>query len=140
MVWKEQYAIGIETVDRQHKELFARVGDFLAAVRSATPWEEKLSKVKETIGFMQNYVVEHFNDEEAYQREIGYPDSERHRKIHEDFTVYVTECAQRFESEGYTKQGVQQFAGKLLAWLVNHVVAEDLKMAKYIGLREENHG
>ncbi|MBA4698743.1 MAG: hypothetical protein H2212_04855 [Ruminococcus sp.] len=37
-------------------------------LRSAVPWEEKVAKVNETLEFMNGYVVEHFRDEEEYQR------------------------------------------------------------------------
>jgi len=32
---------------------------------------------------------------------------------------------------------MQQFAGKLVTWLVNHVVAEDQKIADYAGNTED---
>lgn len=132
MVWRDKYKIGIELVDRQHEELFARVSGFLEALKKDESWDAKLPEIKRTMKFMQNYVVVHFTAEEKYQAKIGYPQREQHHKIHEDFKTYVNNCAQDFENNGYTMESVQKFAGKLLAWLVNHVVSTDLKMAEYI--------
>lgn len=66
MMWKDKYRIGVELIDTQHQELFKRVSDFLQSVQEKGDWEEKTAAVRETLEFMQNYVVEHFNDEEEY--------------------------------------------------------------------------
>ncbi|MCH4239774.1 MAG: bacteriohemerythrin [Oscillospiraceae bacterium] len=132
MMWKEKYKIGIPQIDKQHKELFDRVEQFLTALRKEGDWQEKLPEIKKTLLFMQNYVVVHFDAEEVYQKKIGYPDLQQHHLIHKEFTDYVMQCAHDFEKEGYPEQSVQKFAGKLLAWLINHVVATDLKMSDYV--------
>jgi hemerythrin len=132
MMWKEKYKIGIQLIDEQHKELFDRVEKFVTALRKEGDWQKKLPEIKKTLSFMQNYVVVHFNAEEVYQKKIGYPDLQKHHLIHKEFTDYVMQCARDFEKESYPEQSVQQFAGKLLAWLINHVVATDLKMSKYV--------
>lgn len=138
MLWKEKYNIGVELIDRQHQELFERVGSFMTTLRSPLAWEEKVEKVNETLAFMQEYVVVHFRDEEEYQEQIGYPGLEEHRKVHEQLIREVGEFAQRYKEEGYREVLVQQFGGRLLAWLINHVAATDLKIAQYARSRGEN--
>lgn len=132
MMWKDKYTIGVDLIDAQHKELFARVEEFVLALRSKDPWESKVEKVKETLEFMKQYVVLHFHDEEKYQREICYPDCDRHCEVHAQFTAEVGEFVQLFEEQGYQEPLVQKFAGKLLAWLINHVGASDQKIADYL--------
>lgn len=132
MMWKEKYRLGVDTIDEQHEELFRRVSEFVLALRQDGEWEDKLPKVKETLEFMQNYVIAHFADEEAYQKEIRYPDYEKHRQIHENFKEEVNAFAQKFEKEGFVEDTVQQFAGKLIAWLINHVAASDQQIADYV--------
>lgn len=67
-MWKEKYKIGITLIDEQHKELFDRVEKFLTLLRKDGDWQEKLPEIKKTLLFMQNYVVVHFDTEEAYQK------------------------------------------------------------------------
>ena len=45
--------------------------------------------------------------------------------------AYVLEVANEYERNGCSEQLIQQFAGKLLAWLINHVAAEDQRIAAY---------
>ena len=84
-MWKERYSIGVELIDNQHKELFKRLSHFIQIVQSETNWEDKMDDVKETLDFMKDYVIYHFNDEERYQEEINYPDLEVHREAHAKF-------------------------------------------------------
>ncbi len=131
MLWKDKYELHVPLIDTQHRELFQRVELFLQTLRSPSSWEEKVQRVNETLEFMNDYVVEHFRDEEAYQQEIGYPGYEAHRQIHADMVRYVLQVTAQYQREGCNEQLMQQFAGRLLAWLINHVAAEDQRIAAY---------
>lgn len=131
MLWKDKYELGVPVVDNQHKELFRRVEAFMQTLRSSVSWEEKVQHVNETLEFMKGYVVEHFRDEEEYQKRIGYPGYEAHKQIHNDMVNYVLQVSAEYEQSGFNERLIQQFAGKLLAWLINHVAAEDQRIASY---------
>ncbi len=131
MLWKDKYELGVPRVDAQHKELFQRVEAFMQTLRSSVSWEEKVQRVNETLEFMKGYVVEHFRDEEEYQQSINYPGYEMHKQIHTDMVKYVLQVSEEYERSGYNEQLMQQFGGKLLAWLINHVAAEDQRIATY---------
>ncbi len=131
MIWKDKYELGVTIVDEQHKELFRRVEAFMQVLRSAASWEEKVQHVNETLDFMKLYVVEHFRDEEEYQLRIGYPRYKQHKQIHTDMVNYVLQFTEDYTNSGYSERLAQQFAGKLLAWLINHVATEDQQIAIY---------
>lgn len=136
MIWKEKYKVGVDLIDGQHEELFRRVTDFVETLRSPGEAKEKADRVSSTLSFMQEYVVTHFQAEEAYQKRMGYPDLPQHIKLHREMVRYVTDVAEQYHREGYNEQLMQQFAGRLLAWLINHVVAEDQKIAAYVKAKE----
>ncbi len=131
MLWKEKYALGDPLIDTQHRELFQRVDAFMGTVRSTLPWADKVQKVNETLDFMNAYVVEHFRDEEAYQQSIAYPGYEAHRRKHADMIAYVQQVSAEYTESGCSERLMQQFAGKLLSWLINHVAAEDQRIAAH---------
>ena len=131
MLWKDRYKLGNDLTDGQHQELFKRVSDFLEVLRSSKTWEDRVDKVNETLEFMKDYVITHFRDEEQYQQKIGYPGLESHKKIHRDMVSYVAGVEKKYKQEGYSEKLIQQFAGRLLAWLIHHVAAEDQKIAVY---------
>lgn len=132
MMWKENYRVGEELIDNQHQELFNRVSSFIQAVQADGPWEDRKAEVLATLEFMQHYVIIHFADEEQFQKEIGYPSLEKHTQIHEQFKAEVAEFAHKVELEGLNEQGVQEFAAKVMTWLIMHVAGEDQEIGRFI--------
>lgn len=132
-MWKEKYRIGVDPIDEQHKELFGRIADYVKVVQDkTTSWDDKVNKVKETMYFMQDYVVVHFKDEEDYQEQINYPDIEAHKLMHENFKAGVFGYVERLETEGYSEELAQEFGAKIMAWLIMHVAAADQKIGEYV--------
>ncbi|NLL45348.1 MAG: hemerythrin family protein [Clostridiales bacterium] len=132
MLWKDKYELGVPQIDAQHKELFRRVESFLQALRSGDSWDEKIPKINETLEFMKKYVVEHFHDEEEYQKSVNFPGYEAHKQLHIGMVNYVQEVAKQYEQSNNNEDLMQQFGGRLLSWLINHVAAEDQLIADYV--------
>lgn len=132
MIWKDEYKIGVELVDSQHEELFNRLGDFIVTVRSDQEKEEKRKEIEETLNFMGEYVVTHFNAEEALQQKHNYPDYENHHKIHEDFKAEIAEFKEQYKENDYDEDFVLEFSGRLLTWLINHVASTDQDIGEHI--------
>lgn len=131
-MWRDKYLVGVELIDEQHKELFGRLSEFIRNVQLEGNWDDKLDKVKETMEFMQEYVVYHFNDEEAYLEEIQYPDIIMHKKIHEDFKKVIADYVELFNQGGFTEEKVQELSAKLMTWLIMHVGKMDQKIGEYV--------
>lgn len=132
MIWKDDYKIGVELIDQQHEELFKRLGDFIVTVRSDGDNEQKKIEVEKTLNFMSEYVVTHFNAEEALQKKYNYPDYENHHKIHEDFKAEIAEFQKKYKKNDYDEDFVLEFSGRLLTWLINHVASTDQDISEHI--------
>lgn len=132
MMWKDKYKIGVELIDKQHEELFRRVSDFTRTIRGEEDWNVRLDKVKETMLFMKDYVIDHFNEEEIYQEQINYPDIEIHKEAHAKFKEGIDNYVKIFEEEGFTEEKIQEFGGRLMAWLIMHVGNMDQKIGEYV--------
>lgn len=137
MMWKERYRIGVDLIDTQHKELFKRLSDFIMIVQNDEDWDKKLDKVKETLDFMKEYVVFHFDAEEAYQEKVGYPDIKKHKKVHADFKDEINEYVRIFETEGFTEKKVQELNARLMTWLIMHVGKMDQQIGEYVKSKGE---
>ncbi len=122
-IWKESYAVGIENIDIQHKMLFQKVDELVQELEGAN----RPKVYQEIIQFLKAYVTFHFEDEEAYFKSIGYADQEKHIKQHQDLKQEVEKYAEQLENTGYAMHVVKKCAGMMSAWLVYHVVGEDLK-------------
>jgi diguanylate cyclase (GGDEF)-like protein/hemerythrin-like metal-binding protein len=72
--WKEAYECGDATIDKQHRELFARAN----ALIDATFTDGALASLDELL----SHLLEHFVDEEAILARLNYDHFEEHKRAH----------------------------------------------------------
>lgn len=131
-MWKDKYKVGVELIDEQHEELFGRLSRFIKVVQDEGPWDEKIDEVKETLNFLQEYVVYHFDAEEGYQEKINYPEIESHKEEHAKFKETINDYVLIFEQGGFTEEKIQELSAKIMTWLIMHVGRVDQELAKYV--------
>ncbi|MDR1605310.1 MAG: bacteriohemerythrin [Gracilibacteraceae bacterium] len=125
-MWKESYAVGHELIDSQHMELFRMTDDLVDVLRRQEA--DSRDACARALVFLKEYVVKHFADEEALQAKLGYEGLAAHCLLHRDFVATVAEYERKLIESRFDLQIVQQFTGKLIGWLIYHVVREDGKI------------
>ena len=123
-MWKESYRIGVDRIDAQHMELFRMTDELLMAV-TVNAGAEVYRKI---LGFLKEYVVYHFRDEEAYQQSIGYAGFEAHQREHQQFTQTVLAYEKKLIASHFALSDVKDLAGTVVAWLVYHVTDADQRI------------
>ena len=127
-LWKEEYRIGNEKIDAQHRELFDRIESLLRIARDGNE-EANRKSCMETVDFLVSYTVHHFEAEEEYQRETGYISYAEHAKLHEQFKNTVLIYREKIEKD-FSREILKKFAGTLMTWLVVHVCGCDRQIPK----------
>lgn len=126
--WTKDLEIGDEKIDSQHRQLLDFLNNLIAECNKGSDIET----LDKTLGFLVDYTVRHFNDEEAIQLEYSYPDYERHKQQHEDFKKTVGELVQRFNDNGSSSE-LSRDASKIVAtWFMRHIRGEDKKIGRHI--------
>lgn len=132
-MWKDMYSIDVESIDEQHQELFKNLGEFIKLVQNKeVKWEDRLNKAKETLEFLQEYVIYHFDEEEKFQESIDYPDLKVHKEAHRKFKEGIDEYVEMFTEGGFTEEKMQEFSARLMTWLIMHVGKMDQKIGEYV--------
>jgi hemerythrin len=126
--WTENLSVGVDIIDEQHKELFRRFGDLLDACHVGHGKE----KIAELLGFLDDYVVFHFGEEEKLMQKYGYPGIESHRHEHAAFVRRLQYLKQGFQAEGPTQSLVSQTVRMLLNWIVKHIESVDLELGAFL--------
>lgn len=127
--WREDLAIGNQRIDEQHRELLERFDALLAACRRG----EGRGELIRLLDFLDEYVVKHFGDEEALQRESGFPDFQSHQLQHLGFTKRVMELKRTIRAEGEVQVDHVLATNKmLLDWLVQHISTRDREVGRYL--------
>ena len=130
--WDKSLETGDERIDAQHKQLFETLNKLITAHRE----KRGAAELNAALDFMQNYVVQHFNDEEALQLKYQYPKYEEHRDIHNNFKFVVKDLVMQMEAQGYTDALVERTIKTMADWLITHITGDDLNMAIYIQQKE----
>ena len=128
IAWSEEYELGNDFVDSQHKKLFELVNNIGKHFNDG----RDINKLSETLDFLLQYTVQHFSDEEALQIKFNFPEYEYHKKLHEEFEAIVSEKAAEFKAKGSTRNLKDTVNDFVITWLVNHILKEDMKIGAYI--------
>jgi hemerythrin len=126
--WDDRLLTGVTEIDNQHKEIFTRVNKFLDACKG----QAGKSEVEDTIKFLGDYCIKHFNNEEIIQKQYGYPDMTNHIAAHTEFKNKFTELKARFDKEGPTIGFKLVFNTAVIEWLIQHIKGNDRKVADFI--------
>jgi hemerythrin len=127
MPWSEGYEIGIKLIDDDHRNLFNIANHLYRSVKG----HEGHKSVEVVFEMLTNYVQEHFEREEHLLEEVGYADSEEHKRLHRGFikafvatkeSYYVLPMAFDFDA----------FLEFLKHWLEDHVMEQDRKYAPFV--------
>lgn len=119
--WHEEYRIGIDNIDFQHKHLFQIVAR-ITALDSAISTKEELRGI---LIELSNYMKEHFKDEEDYMLKINFPEYEYHRELHQDIIDFVNKSVTNSPSIAIIKTKLKFIIKKAL---IDHILEEDMKI------------
>lgn len=126
--WDENLVIGIEKIDKQHKELIKKLDDLAQAVLKKQG-KDKIAKMME---FMEEYGEIHFEDEEEFMKFYNYPGLTEQEKHHERFR----KTTQKLKEELNSQKDMESFATSvqryLIDWLILHIKSEDKKFGEFI--------
>lgn len=127
--WPDNLAVGDERIDSQHRELIDRFNQLLSACRRSEGKQELLRLIE----YLDEYVLDHFTDEERLQRSTGYPGYKAHKLEHIAFTKQLFELKRDMAAESEVQIEHLLATNKMLiVWLSNHIFTSDKALAKYL--------
>jgi len=131
--WTEDLSTGIEKIDEQHKELFEKINDLVAAVRQGVC----KYKISDVIRFLEEYVVFHFGEEEKYMRQFAYPGYQVHKACHEKFIENFNELKKELPRlEGGNKPGSYDLSVMtnqvVVDWILDHIAKTDKQLGEFL--------
>ncbi len=123
--WKDEYNIGVDTIDRAHKQLFSIVNRVINNFMDMDFERNKMTCI-EAIKYLKSYTIKHFAEEEAYQHSINYAGYKVHKKIHDNMRdVVIPALEKEVNAKSYSKESLEHFIGVCAGWLAAHVLIED---------------
>ncbi|GHT90983.1 hypothetical protein AGMMS49545_14460 [Betaproteobacteria bacterium] len=123
--WSDEYSVGIDEIDEQHKTLFTLIDRLHQAIL-----HKEGSKV---CGGILNELVDytriHFSLEQTLMRVGGYPEYAEHCGLHKALVDEVEALQHKIETgQAAISFELLQF---LRNWLTKHILGEDMKYGSY---------
>lgn len=128
--WNDDYSVGIEAIDNDHKALFRLINEFYDAFQES----RKRSHLTPLLIQLVRYAEEHFQREERIMAQHVYPEREQHHEIHERLYETIFELNKRLESDPLPLD--RDAVAFLKHWLVDHILLEDKKLGAFLAARQ----
>lgn len=119
--------MGIDLLDTQHKEIFEKANAFFIAYKGGAPRQ----RLVECLEFLEQYVLYHFQTEEAFQAEKGYGGRREHQAMHQALQIQFKLQSTALYGSDFSQIAIDGFYKFLREWIETHILKEDVKFARY---------
>lgn len=126
--WSQDFSVGVEAIDSQHKDLFARINNLDSAMKQGKAKEEIISLME----FLNDYVNIHFGTEEKYMTDYDYAGYAHHKAKHSWFIQELSDIRRKVGAEGVTPDVIILSNNLLISWFSNHVRTIDMMLGKFL--------
>ena len=120
--------VGVPKIDTQHKELINRINAVVSMGTKSVSNEE----TQKTLDLLGAYIIKHFSDEEALQRQSNYPKHEWHKKQHQIYIGEFDKLKSEFAANGSSAKFTLALSNSIIGWIVKHIKSADVELGKHL--------
>ena len=124
--WKDEYSVGIEHIDQDHKKLISLLNQFSTAYDYAMSEDYE----REALNDLINYTKYHFEREEKLLDQHDYPDLVAHKEQHKAMIEQVNKFVELYNEKGH--QSLNEITLYLSNWLINHINGTDKEYSEHL--------
>ena len=129
MQWTQEYAIGVEHLDAQHRTLFSAINRIQEILKD-NDYQRNQRMCEDAFLFLKRHTIEHFATEEAYMRSINDRNYEAHKRQHQAILNVLFQIKQEIVSSGYAAGDIKRLLGTLLSSLTYHTLELDRSIGR----------
>ncbi|MBI5164160.1 MAG: hemerythrin family protein [Magnetospirillum sp.] len=118
--WTEAMSVGVAALDDDHKKIIALLNKTIAALYAGVADKAMIGILDELDAYTQG----HFQREEAYLEERGYPGLGPHRDQHANLMAHLGRM------RGADRGG--ELMEMLNIWLIDHILRHDMEYRRYL--------
>jgi hemerythrin-like metal-binding protein len=124
--WKDEYSVGIESIDQQHKNLINLINMLQTTVDYSTGEEFE----QQCLAAVVDYTKTHFVYEEGLMSKYGYPDFEAHKAQHQKMIDKVNDLLAAYEE--HPESAMKDALDFLKQWLIRHINGTDKQYSEFL--------
>ena len=131
MEWSENLAVGVATIDSQHKELFKRINNLVLAIKQ----HRCKSEIDGMLQFLDDYARVHFADEEKHMQKTNYAGYEEQVEAHKQYLASLAElkaeaALPRVPGSSYDLSTTANQVA--VDWIVDHILKLDMQFGEHL--------
>ena len=107
--WRNEYRVGVEQIDEEHRYLF----DLINAFHDTHIGGTKRSALEQILNRLVHYAEQHFRHEEAIMEAEAYPAYVEHCALHEDLYLTIFRLSEKLAA-GSLRQSACRFRDKVI--------------------------
>jgi hemerythrin len=120
--WDDSFSVGFAEIDSQHHRWIQMIND-LDEVLSKGEVDRFTTAMQASLDAMTDYARFHFDFEERFMADLGYPEIEAHQKTHRRLIGQLTQIQDDIK-RGYRPLNTQLMS-IMMNWLKDHILEED---------------
>lgn len=122
------YLTGIPLIDKEHQELFRIIGECQQLIfNEFIP--DKYDDIVSLLTQLRNYTKVHFDDEEAYMKEINYKGLPAQKRAHDAFAARL-DAMDLEHIDNNQQETLEELMEFLTEWLINHILNSDKQIGR----------
>ncbi|WP_352420072.1 bacteriohemerythrin [Proteiniborus sp.] len=123
--WKDNFSIGIEEIDRQHKRLF-EIGGEIYNLATLKDGQDHYDEIIALLNSLKDYTVYHFGFEESLMEKYNYDDIDKHKQQHDKFIEKLVEIEAQ-DIDARQKKVILDILDFIVNWISSHILGTDFK-------------
>ncbi|GKX65291.1 bacteriohemerythrin [Inconstantimicrobium mannanitabidum] len=123
LVWKDEYSVGVELIDIQHKRLF-EIGNDAYTLLKDEFCVDKYDRIILILEDLRQYAKFHFQSEENYMMSINSEQLESQKIEHAGFVEQLDNVDFRSIDEN-PKENIDKILSFIFNWILEHVLLKD---------------
>lgn len=123
IVWRDEFLVGVEELDNQHKQLFRIAGDIHSLLKNQLI-TDKYDQILKLMEELKDYTIFHFSTEEEYMRKIGFRKYFSHKVEHDDFIEKINNVDLNKIDQNH-EQYLLEILDFVVNWISEHILEAD---------------
>ncbi len=123
LVWKDEYSIGVDLIDKQHKYLF-EIGNSAYKLLRDDTCVDKYDGIGIIIQDLHQYAKFHFKTEEEYLIKINSKKYFSQKLAHDNFIQKIDNIDIKYVEKDPEKY-IEDILSFVFNWLLGHILLED---------------
>lgn len=130
-VWKDEYSVGIQLIDEQHKMFFQIANKVFGFLHKKTTAAQGREILIDFLNNLENYALYHLSTEEEYFNQFHYENAVPHIAAHDQYrgvmkTLFNNARQEKADVKNMAKEAAE-YAGN---WLSQHILVMDKEYTK----------